>query len=150
VEEAAVTKEIGPVEYMIVSFPGNHFKGQILPELAGLVESGTIRIIDLTFVGKDDDGNKLAFEVSSLPPQVRQEVEGIEHEVMGLFSDEDLEAATEALDPGESAALLVWEDLWAARLAAAIRDAGGQLLDLERVPHEVVMEAVRAGELERA
>jgi hypothetical protein len=139
--------EIGPVEYMIVSFPGNEFKGQILPELARLVEEGTIRIIDLTFVGKDEDGSVLAFEVANLHPDVRKSVEAIEHQQMGLFSDEDVQAAADALDNGESAALLVWEDVWATRLANAIRAADGQLLDLERVPHDVVMEAVRAGEL---
>jgi hypothetical protein len=145
----SVTAEIGPVEYMIVSFPGNHFQGQILPELGRLVDEGTIRIIDLAFVGKDDDGNRLAFEVSNLHPEVREQVSAIDHEVRGLFSAEDLEAAADALDPGESAAMLVWEDVWATRLASAIRAANGQLLDLERVPHDVVVEAVRSGELER-
>jgi hypothetical protein len=143
-----MTTELGPVEYMIVSFPGNQFKGQILPELGRLVREGIIRIIDLTFVGKDELGNILTFEVSALAPEVREQVESLEHEVGGLFSEEDLQAAAEALDPGESAALLGWEDVWAARLAEAIRAAGGRLLDLERVPHDVVMEAVRAGELE--
>jgi hypothetical protein len=142
------TTEIGPVEYMIVSFPGNRFSGQILPELARLVESQTIRIIDLVFVGKDARGDMLAFEVSELEPEVREQVEGLDHEVRGLFSDEDLKAAAETLAPNESAALLVWEDLWATRLAQAIRDANGQLLDLMRVPHDVVMTAVRAGELQ--
>jgi hypothetical protein len=140
--------EIGPVEYMIVSFPGNKFSGQILPELARLVRSETIRIIDLVFVGKDAEGGMLAFEVSDLEPQVREELEAIDHESRGLFSDEDLKAAADTLSPNESAALLVWEDVWATRLTQAIRDANGQLLDLARVPHDVVMEAVRAGELQ--
>jgi len=142
------TTEIGPVEYMIVSFPGNEFSGQILPELARLVESKTIRIIDLVFVGKDANGDMLAFEVSDLEPQVREQVESLDHEVRGLFSDEDLKQAAEGLAPNHSGALLVWEDLWAARLAQTIRNANGHLLELARVPHDVVMEAVRGGELQ--
>jgi hypothetical protein len=133
--------EIGPVEYMIVAFPGNRFRGEIAPALADLVESNTIRIIDLAFVGKDADGNVVAFELSDLDADV-QEGLGSLGEASGLLNEDDLMAAAEELDPNSSAALLVWEDVWAARLAQAIRDADGVLLDIERVPHAVVQEAL--------
>ena len=133
--------EPGPAEYMIVAFPGNKFQGEIAPALHELVESGTIRIIDIAFVAKDAEGDIAAFEMSDLDPDVQAALERMGAEPTGLFNEEDLMAAAEELEPESSAALLVWEDLWAARLADAIRDAGGVLFDLGRVPHEVVVAA---------
>ena len=133
--------EAAPVEYMVVAFPGNRFSGQIAPALQELVESNTVRIIDLTFVGKDANGDVVAFELSDLDPDVQEALGSIAGEPSGLFNEEDVLAAAEELEPDSSAALLVWEDLWAARLTQAIRDADGVLLDLERVPHEVVQAA---------
>lgn len=133
--------EIGPVEYMIVAFPGNKFRGEIAPALQELVDSQTVRIIDLAFVAKDADGDVAAFEVSDLDPDVQAALEAMGAEASGLFNEEDLMAAAEELEPNSSAALLVWEDLWAGRLAEAIRDAGGELLDLGRIPHEIVVAA---------
>ena len=133
--------ELAPVDYMIVAFPGNEFKGEIAPALADLVEKGTIRIIDLAFVAKDADGNIGAFELTDIDPDVRKGFENMGVEVNGLFNEEDLEAAGEELDPNSSAALLVWENLWAKDVAQAIRNAGGELLDFERLPHEVVQAA---------
>jgi hypothetical protein len=127
---------------MIVGLPGHRFQGRIAPALAELVESNTIRIIDLAFVGKSADGEVVAFELSELDEEVRAGLENIVGgPVEGLFNEDDLAAAAEELDPDSSAALLVWEDVWAAKLAGAIRDAGGELLDLERIPHEVVVAA---------
>lgn len=133
--------ELAPVDYMIVAFPGNEFKGEIAPALADLVEKGTIRIIDLAFVSKDADGNIAAFELTDIDPDVRKGFENMGVEVNGLFNEEDLQAAGEELDPNSSAALLVWENLWARDVAQAIRNAGGELLDFERLPHEVVQAA---------
>jgi uncharacterized membrane protein len=133
--------ELAPVDYMIVAFPGNEFKGEIAPALADLVEKGTIRIIDLAFVAKDADGNIGAFELTDIDPEVRKGFENMGVEVNGLFNEEDLQAAGEELDPDSSAALLVWENLWAQKVAQAIRNAGGELLDFERLPHEVVQAA---------
>ena len=133
--------EIGPVQYLIVAFPGNRFKGEIAPALADLVEAGTIRIIDIAFAAKDADGNTAAFELADLDPEVRQGLENIGATTGGLFNEEDLMAAAEELDPDTSAALLVWEDVWAARVADAMRDAGGVLYDFGRIPHEVVQAA---------
>jgi hypothetical protein len=133
--------ELAPVDYMIVAFPGNEFKGEIAPALADLVERGTIRIIDLAFVAKDAEGNIGAFELTDIDPEVRQGFENMGVEVNGLFNEEDLQAAGEELEPNSSAALLVWENLWAKDVAQAIRNAGGELLDFERLPHEVVQAA---------
>jgi hypothetical protein len=133
--------EIGPVDYMIVAFPGNEFRGEIAPALADLVEAGTIRIIDLAFVGKDADGEIVAFEVSDLDPDVCEGLEKIGIEVSGLFNEDDLMSAGEELEPNTSAALLVWENVWARDVAQKMRDAGGVLLDFERLPHEVVQAA---------
>jgi hypothetical protein len=133
--------EIGPVEYLIVAFPGNEFRGEIAPALADLVEAGTIRIIDVAFVGKDESGDVAAFELSDLDPEVREGLENIGATSAGLFNEEDLMAAGEELDPNSSAALLVWENVWAKPLADAIRNAGGELYDYDRVPHETVVAA---------
>jgi hypothetical protein len=133
--------EIGPVEYMVVAFPGNKFRGEIAPALQQLVDSETIRIIDLAFVTKDADGEIAAMEVSDLDPDVQAGLERMGGEATGLFNEEDLTAAAEELEPDSAAALLVWEDVWATRLVEAIRDADGVLLDLGRVPHEIVVAA---------
>ena len=133
--------EIGPVEYLIVAFAGNRFRGEIAPALADLVEAGTIRIIDVAFVGKDEDGEVAAFELTELDPDVREGIERLGVEVAGLFNEDDLMAAAEELEPNSSAALLVWEDVWAKQVAQAMRDAGGVLFDFGRLPHEVVQAA---------
>jgi len=133
---------IGPVEYLIVAFPGNQFKGEIVPALADLVEAGTIRIIDLAFVMKDADGAVVTAELGDLDSEVFKAFDALSPETMGLLNEEDLAAAGEELDPNSSAALLVWEDTWATTLRDAIVNAGGEVLDLERVPYEVVNAAV--------
>jgi hypothetical protein len=133
--------EIGPVEYMIVAFPGNKFRGEIAPALADLVESETIRIIDLAFVGKDADGDVVAFELADLDDDVQEKINALDPRAGRLLNEDDLMAAAEELEPNSSAALLVWEDLWAAKVAQAIRDADGVVLDIERIPHEIVQAA---------
>ena len=137
-------EEIGPVEYMIVSFPGNKFTGEIAPALAELVESNTIRIIDLAFVSKDADGSIGAFELSDIDEKVRRGLEALGLEASGLLGEEDLIDAANDLEPGSSAAMLLWEDIWAAELAGALRGAGGELVAIGRIPHEVVMDAREA------
>ena len=136
--------EIGPVDYLIVAFPGNEFRGEIAPALADLVEGGTIRIIDLAFVGEDAEGNVAAFELTDIDPEVREGFEKAGVEVGGLFNDDDLTSAGEELEPNSSAVLLVWENVWARDVAEKIRAAGGVLLDFERLPHEVVQAAREA------
>jgi hypothetical protein len=134
-------EEIGPVDYAIVAFPGNRFRGEIAPALAELVEQGTIRIIDIAFVGKNADGEAIALELTELDPDVQEGLEKAGVEVSGLFNEDDLQAAAEELEPNMSAALIVWENVWARKVAQAMRDAGGVLLDFERLPHAVVQDA---------
>jgi hypothetical protein len=124
-----------------VAFPGNRFRGEIAPALADLVDAGTIRIIDLAFVSKDENGEIGAFELTELDPDVREGLESLGVEVQGLFNDEDLQAAAEELEPNSSAALLVWENVWAKGVAQAMRDAGGELFDYGHLPHEAVQAA---------
>ena len=133
--------ELGPVEYLIVAFPGNKFRGEIAPALADLVEAGTIRIMDIAFVGKDEDGSVVAFELADIDPDVREGLENLGIEPSGLFSEDDLAAAAEELEPNMSAALLVWEDVWAREVAEAMRAAGGVLFDFGLLPHDVVQAA---------
>jgi hypothetical protein len=136
-----MSDEVGPVRYLIVAFPGNRFTGQIAPALADLVEAGTIRIIDMAFVSKDEDGDIAAFEIDDIDPDVRAGLDNLGASATGLFNDDDLQAAAEELEPNSSAALLVWEELWAKEVAKAMRDAGGVLLDYDHIPHDVVVAA---------
>jgi uncharacterized membrane protein len=140
---------IGPVDYAVIAFPGNQFRGEIAPALSELVEAGTIRLIDAAFVGKDENGDITAFELTELAPDVQQALDALNIEVQGLFTDEELLAAGQELEPNSSAALLVWENVWARKVAQAIRDAGGLLIAFERVPHDVV-QAAREAVLEEA
>jgi len=132
---------IGPVEYIVVGFPGNEFNGNVAPALAKLIESNTIRLLDLLFVGKDADGNVLAIEFDEL--EELAEFAGIEGDVGGIISEEDIAHVADALEPNSSAALLIWEDVWATEFAVAVRDSGGVLLEGARIPYEIV-EAVFA------
>ena len=133
--------EIGPVDYLVVAFPGNQFKGEIAPAIADLVDAGTVRIIDIAFVGKDANGESVAFELTELDPEVQKGLDNLGIEVEGLMNEDDLKDAAEALEPNTSAALLVWENVWARDVAQAIRNAGGQMVAFERLPHDVVMAA---------
>jgi hypothetical protein len=142
-------EEIGPVDYAIVAFPGNRFRGEIAPAIGELVDDGTIRIIDIAFVGKNADGDAVAFELTELDPDVQEGLEKAGVEVGGLFNEDDLMDVAEGLGPNSSAALLVWENVWARKVAQAMRDAGGELLAFERLPHDVVQEA-REWALEQA
>jgi hypothetical protein len=141
---------IGPVEYMIVAFPGNQFKGEILPALEDLVKSGTIRVLDLAIAVKDADGNVAGMEVEHTGSKAFQGLESLAADRGGLVTADDLMRVGEALEPNSSAALLVWEDLWASRFADAMRNAGGVLLDIQRVPREVVDAAIAWNEENKA
>jgi hypothetical protein len=133
---------IGPVEYMVVAFPGNKFKGEIAPALGDLVESGTIRIIDLAFVHKDEAGDVVAVELEDEGSGVFNAFKTLAAERGGLINDDDLMDIGAALDANSSAAVLVWEDVWATRLADAIAGAGGVLVDIQRVPRDIVQAAI--------
>jgi hypothetical protein len=127
---------IGPVEYVLIGFPGNRFNGQIAPELGKLIDSGTIRVLDLVFISKDSDGNVTALEVENHDDVAL--FNALEGEVGGLISDEDIEYAGADLQPNSSAALLVWEDVWAIPFVEALRASGAVLLEGARIPHDLI------------
>ncbi len=133
---------IGPVEYIILGFPGNNFTGEIVPELAKLIDSGLVRIIDLTFISKDAAG-----EVEVVDYDAVEELAafaGLEGEVGGILTDEDIAYAAQSLEPNSSAALLIWEDTWATPFAAAVRKANGVILEGARIPREIIEQVVSA------
>jgi Family of unknown function (DUF6325) len=138
--------DVGPVEILMVEFPGNKFTGEIAPALAELVEKRTIRVIDLLFVTKDRDGNVAAIELSDADDAVRSAFEPIVEEASGLLSEEDIEDLGEGLDPDSSAAMLLFEHVWATRFRDAIVDSGGELLARVPIPKEVVDEVIAARE----
>jgi hypothetical protein len=139
---------IGPVEYLVVAFPGNKFKGEIVPALQELEQSGTVHILDLAFVRKDADGSLLTLELADLADDESAPFDLVDGEVGGLMSQDDLLLAAEMLPENSSAALLVWENTWAARFTQAVRNAGGQVLANERIPHDAVMAALEAASTE--
>ena len=127
---------IGPVEYVVIGFPGNQFNGDIAPALADLIRGGTIRVLDLVFISKDADGTVSHFEYDQLAELAP--FGDLDGEVGGLLGPEDIEHAAEGLDPASSAALLVWEDTWAVPLVDALRDSGGVLIEGARIPHDLI------------
>lgn len=135
---------LGPVEYVLIEFPGSKFKGEIVPALQELVAGGTIRIIDLIFITKDVDGSVVSLELSTLPPEEAAAFESVGLDLGDLLTEEDIEIASEALEPGSSAALLVWENTWASKFAHAVRGAEGRLVAHERIPAEAVEIALAA------
>lgn len=133
---------VGPVELAVVRFPGNQFKGEIVPALRELITNETIKIIDLAFVMKTAEGATEALELTSLPEEVVGAFQNLDGEVDGLLNEEDLASVAEGLPADSSAVLLVWEDSWATRLVDAVRGAGGELAALERVPRDHVLAAL--------
>ena len=134
--------DIGPVEYLILGFPGNNFTGQIVPELAKLIDSGLVRIIDLTFIIKDADGQVDVVEYDAVEELAA--FAGLDAEVGGILTDEDVAYAAQALEPNTSAALLIWEDTWATPFAVAVRNANGVIIEGARIPREIIEEAIGA------
>ena len=136
------TDELGPVDYLVVEFPGSEFNGEILPELAALVERGTIRVLDLIVIKKDGDGNFEGFEIGDAEAGPLGEIRELETHLAELLSEDDVTAVAETLEPGSAAALLVYENLWAAPFASAVRRAGGQLVANGRIPVQALLGAI--------
>jgi len=136
-------EEIGPIDYIVVEWPGKQPNGEVVPHLLDLVEQGLIRILDLAFITKDEDGNTAGLELSDLRIEAFAELEGASS---GLLGDDDVEEAAKALEPGTSAALLVFENSWAAPFASAVRRSGGQLVASGRIPVQAVLAALDAAE----
>lgn len=137
--------EMGPIDYLLVEWPGRQPNGEVAPHLIDLVDRGLIRILDLAFVAKDEDGTVAGLELSDLGDGAA-ELEVFEGASSGLLSDDDLAEAGAALEPGTSAALLVFENTWAAPFAAAVRRSGGQLVASGRIPVNEVLAALEAAE----
>src|SRR5664279_6273376 len=131
--------ELGPVDYVVVEFPGSNFKGEILPELAGLVQRGIVRVLDLVLITKEEDGTFDAFEFGDIDDGVLGELREVERELADLLSEDDVARVAEALEPGSTAALLVYENLWAVPFASAVRRAGGQLVANGRIPIQALL-----------
>ena len=134
--------EMGPVDYVLVEWPGRQPTGEALPHLVDLVDRGLIRLIDLAFITKDEDGSVAMVEIADLG----DEVAVFEGASSGLLHDDDIEQAGEVLEPGTSAALLVYENAWAAPFASAVRRSGGQLVASGRIPAEDFLAALDAAE----
>jgi hypothetical protein len=136
--------DIGPVEYAVIAFPGNTFKGDIAPELRRLTTEGIVRIIDLTFIKRDADGTVEILELDALAPDEAAVFADVDGEINGLLSEEDLASICEEIPPDSSAAIIVWENSWATALTKALRAAGGVLVAREQVPASVVAEDLAA------
>jgi hypothetical protein len=138
--------ELGPVDWIVVEFPGSKFNGEIAPALAELVERDLIRVLDLLVLKKETDGALEAFELSDLDEAEVGGLRSFEHELAMLLSEDDVTAVAAAIEPGSSAAVLVWENTWAAPFASAVRHSGGQLVASGRIPIQALLAAIEADE----
>lgn len=136
--------ELGPVDWIVVEFPGARFKGEMLPILADLEDRGIIRLLDMVVLKKDAAGVLEAFEASDLDADEVGSIRDEERRLAMLLSEEDVLAVGEAVEPGSAAALLVWENKWAAPFASAARRAGGQLVASGRIPIQALAAAVES------
>jgi len=134
--------ELGPVDYLVVEFPGSNFTGEILPELNDLVDRGIVRVLDLVLIKKDDDGSFEAFEIADIEPGLLGGLRELERELADLLSEDDVASVADALEPGSTAGLLVYENRWAAPFASAVRRSGGQLVANGRIPVQGILAAL--------
>lgn len=133
---------LGPIDFIALEFPGNRFKGEILPDLLELVDKEILRIIDLVIIMKDQDGAVTVRELQQLDPAHMAVFNPLKAEVSQLITDDDINMIAEQLDPNSTAGLLLIENLWAKKTKQAMLDANGRLVMFERIPHEVVEEAL--------
>jgi hypothetical protein len=138
--------EMGPVDYLVVEFPGSRMTGEGLPLLVDLVDRGLIRVLDLVFVKKEVDGSISAIEIADLDGDGELDLAVFEGASSGLLDEEDLASAGSVLESGSSAGILVYENVWAAPFAAALRRGGGQLVASGRIPMQALEAAVDAAE----
>jgi Family of unknown function (DUF6325) len=141
-------EDMGPIDYLIVEFPGSRMTGEGLPLLVDLAERGIIRVLDLVFVKKELDGSVRGLAIADLDKDGTLDLAVFEGASSGLLDQTDLEEAGGVLEPGSSAGLLVYENRWAAPLAKAIRRGGGQLVASGRIPVQAVLAALDATESE--
>jgi len=138
--------ELGPVDYLVVEFPAgaSNFTGEMASELIALVEAGTIRVIDVLILTKNEDGSVDASELSDIPEL--GELEAVEAQLAELLAAEDVAHLAAAMDPGSTAGVLIWENLWAAPFASAARRSGGQLIANGRIPIQAIIASIEADE----
>lgn len=135
---------LGPVEFLIVRFPGNEFRGEIVPAIHDLVESRTVRIVDLIFIVKDDEGNVGSIELADLEVSLVAELEGLVDGFDGMMTIDDVDELGAMLEPNSSALAVLFENTWAAPFAQAARNANGEVIFNERIPREVIDELTAA------
>ncbi|MFD8740005.1 DUF6325 family protein [Streptomyces sp. NPDC059618] len=133
---------MGPIDYIVVEFPGNRMTGEGLPILVDLVDRGLIRILDLLFVRKDEDGTVAGMEVADFDGDGALDLAVFEGVSSGLLGEDDIAEAGKALEPGNSAGILVYENVWAAPFAAALRRGGAQMVASGRIPVPAVLAAL--------
>jgi len=136
--------EFGPVDYLVIEFPAGQatFNGEMAAELAALTEAGVIRILDLVVIAKDDEGNIEGFEIDDFDEL--DDLRALESEIAEILAADDLEHLAEAMEPGTTAGVLVWENTWAAPFGAAARRAGGQLVASGRIPIQAIAASIEA------
>jgi len=140
----ATVNELGPVDWIVVEFPGSRFNGKIAPALADLVQRDLIRVLDLLILKKDEDGGLEAFELGDLDDSELGELRGYERDLAMLLSADDVTNLAAAIEPGSSAAVLIWENTWAAPFGSAVRESGGQLVASGRIPIQALLAAIEA------
>ena len=138
--------EMGPVDYLVVEFPGSQMTGEGFPLLVDLVDRGLIKILDLVFVKKEEDGAVMAMEIADLDGDGQLDLAVFEGASSGLIGEDDLAEAGGVLEAGSSAGILVYENVWAAPLATALRRGGGQLVASGRIPVQALLAAVDAAD----
>jgi hypothetical protein len=138
--------QMGPIDYLVIEFPGSRMTGEGLPLLVDLVERGIIRIIDLLFVQKRQDGSVVGMELADFDSDGVLDLAVFEGASSGILGDDDIAEAGGILEPGSTAALMVYENVWAAPLAVAIRKGGGQLVASGRIPVQALLAALDAAE----
>ena len=136
--------ELGPVDYIVVEFPGSKFNGEIAPALDDLVDRGIIRVLDVVVLQKDEKGAIEAIELSDLDESEAGSLRAYETELAMLLSEDDVLAVAEAIEPGTTAAVLVWENTWAVPFATAVRHSGGQLVAGGRIQIQALAAAIEA------
>ncbi|MGY1643716.1 DUF6325 family protein [Geodermatophilus sp. SYSU D00703] len=138
-EAREAVDELGPVDWIVVEFPGSRFNGEIAPALEELVDRGTVRVLDLLLIRKGEDGSLEFHELRDVDETDVGSLRAYEGELAMLLSEQDVLAVAEAVEPGSTAALLVWENTWAAPFASAVRRAGGQLVASGRIPVQAML-----------
>ena len=138
--------ETGPIDYLVVEFPGNRMTGEAFPLLVDLVDRGLVRILDLVFVRKDLDGSVVGLELADLNGDGQLDLSVFDGASSGLLGEDDIQEAGEAVQPGSSAGILIYENVWAAPFAAAVRRSGGQLVASGRIPIQAILAALDASE----